>query len=657
MELKLLEWMNNYFRKNVLIFLSVIIFGIFISVSRLFLSNVIFNTTINFYIFVKVYYWLLVFGFVFFILIKIRKHNFYFYSDFLIFSIVFLYSLFFINKGFDFTDEGFTVSKSWFMLNGLWKENVDFVWFTSFVGGLWFKLVGAPFILWERVGFSLLFSLSALLSYKILRMYFESVLAFFCVIVTIIFCRVSIQTINNNLPVLFILLSIYLLQLFFNNYQIGLSNYSCICSVLSGIMLSFAFFARFTNIILLFFPFLFFLIYYFYNKNIDVCKKGILYIYLGMFSGIIIGLVILFINNSLFNYISSIYHMIFNIFFSSSDTATTETHVSSFLLSRYFAQLMKILYYYWWKLFLILYLIIVISANILNLKIRKNFIFISLLLFGILLYLFFIQELRLSRLARIFLSIIFSNILLTLLFKIDIKKYLLLIFWSISLAVFSFLGTDVGLETLFVSGGASLLIPFTFLLLKDARFKINNTEVDFTKYTVIVLIVLMLVGINFQSEYIYRDISPKKLKYMFNKKELAGIYTHLKKRNTIEDIIDYFHRNKDLLENKKLLIPNSQPMLYALLRQKYYFITPWAPWVFLENVEYLEYRYNELIKTNDIPDVIILSIKNSREGIWPNGDRKCSEMNDEQYRITEEFIKSNNYFEVYENDGYIVFIR
>ena len=131
------------------------------------------------------------------------------YNSKVLFVSIFLFFTYWIPQGFDITDEGYILSKSWFLLHGLWTENLDMTWGSSLINGLWLSVVGSPSIIWVRIGFSILFALIAVVSFNIIKHYFTKKESFISILIfTILIPFGHTQSINyQNLPIFFVLLS------------------------------------------------------------------------------------------------------------------------------------------------------------------------------------------------------------------------------------------------------------------------------------------------------------------------------------------------------------------------------------------------------------------------------------------------------------------
>jgi hypothetical protein len=628
---------------------------LFLIAARFFLSGFLFNSSGTFNVFSIAYYGLFVLLLFLFISLNFKSGEWKNKPSFILFAIVFAYSLFWIKQGLDLTDEGFTISKSYFMLNGLWKENVDFIGGTTLLNGLWLMLAGSPFILWERIGYSLIIAFIALLSYKILSFYFNDILSALSVFASITFVRMNIQSVNYNVvPGFLVLVSVFLLFKALRENELSLKRKSVFIFI-SGFIIGYSIFARFTYLSYMFLIFLFFGLYFLFIKE----KKAISYYLInlaGILTGIIFWLVILKFTNSLNAYINNIKYMFFDVLVTGKNLAghavSTETHSFAALIGDYIKNFKEIIFYY------IVFMIVPFSAVSLKKRIKSDninqllnwIIYLSIISVYIFLFRKYFDK-------RIFLSVMLMNLTFILFSKVDLKKYFFIIFWALALPLFNALGSDVFFDNFFTSGGIIFLLSISFIGIYKAEIKIKKEIISLKKLALFLICFVVLSGGWRQMKFVYRDILIfDKANTLFESRNLAGIRTSSERKEAIEGLEKYFNGIKDF-KNRKILIINSQPMLYSILEHKYFFQTPWAPWTFLEDASYLAFKLEEHTKNGDFPDYIIFPMKDSRQDLWPMTEKKCRASDLESYELFKKFISENSYDLVFTNIGYEVYKR
>ncbi|MCJ7740862.1 hypothetical protein MUP32_06160, partial [Candidatus Microgenomates bacterium] len=145
---------------------------------------------------------------------KISIKKFFTNYGFLIFLTAFLYQLLWIWQGVDLSDTGWDLTKQWLVFNGGAATQLDMVFGSSFVGGLWNSLIPGNYLIWAYFGPVVLHSFIALILYLILASHFEKKLSFFAVLaITPLLLTPIIKVLNyNDMPAFFFLLIIFLVN-------------------------------------------------------------------------------------------------------------------------------------------------------------------------------------------------------------------------------------------------------------------------------------------------------------------------------------------------------------------------------------------------------------------------------------------------------------
>lgn len=109
-------------------------------------------------------------------------------NSYTLFITVFFGDLIWIFQGFNVLDSGFHLTNQVLAFDHRFSDSYAVSWFlTDYIGGMWLKVSGGPNLLWARLGSVLLFSLTALLSFKILNVYFDKLKVFWAVFATAFF--------------------------------------------------------------------------------------------------------------------------------------------------------------------------------------------------------------------------------------------------------------------------------------------------------------------------------------------------------------------------------------------------------------------------------------------------------------------------------------
>jgi hypothetical protein len=156
------------------------------------------------------------------------------------------------------------------------------IFLTNFVGGMWLRILNEPNLLWARFGGVLLFSLNALLSYKILSVYFDRKRVFFTVFAATLLITQRILTVlvdYYNFPALLQTIELLILnQLLHTPSE---RNAFKVYSFLLGFMAIPIILARIPLILIVLVPGLVFLYYAIAKKDMTDLKASAPYVILG----------------------------------------------------------------------------------------------------------------------------------------------------------------------------------------------------------------------------------------------------------------------------------------------------------------------------------------------------------------------------------------
>jgi len=575
---------------------------------------------------------IIVFSFLF-ILINIlifRKDTSGIFNSINIFLIVVLYFLYKIPQGFDISDEGLSLTKSWFMLKGAWHENIDMIWAVSFINGLWLHLAGVPKLLWARIGFALTFAVNSLLVFNILKLYFlkkESFLVVFLISILIPFGMT--QTVSyQNLPVVFTLYSTFL----FLKGNLYKKN---IIILFSGIFSAFVFALKFPLIITLLYFGLFFLINFIWKKSErKIILTNALFYFYGTLIGFFILFIVLYSTHSIDDYIISLIGKF------KTPAEIDPTHTLPNLINVYLND-MKLILIRLGILSVYSLLVIYIWKFLNTLFFKISFIVVS----GILLYGFAMKFPGYFNWMYTILAFELNSLFLFLIFNFkEIKKYFPIIFFAFLMFFSAFAGSDMGFRLHMWSGvGVFFGSVFLILLLRSSLI-IKNTVFEFKHLFCVFFVFLFLLGINLYSSYVYRDDNRNNLTYSFHSETLKGIKSTEARVNAVDSLINYFDKN--INENQQVAVIGTMPMLYYLLDKKPVFKDLWRQPV----SEFENYK-----KKNNIPEVFIFPLKNPRYKKWPVKSSVIRETDSINIVYYKSFIMSNTYKNIYKNSMFEIF--
>ncbi len=571
-----------------------------------------------------------------FYLYKKKSVLFYDLSNFLIFTLFILYQSCFVFEGLDITDEGFILSKSWFMFNEMWQENVDVIAGSSFFGGLWLHILNEPSILWARIGAILLISTNFTIIFILLKRYFEIIKAFIVVFIALTYTTsptLSCTTINyNNLPVFLIVVSLFFVYKYFDTLR--LHNL-----ILSGIMVSFSLFSRFIFAPFLFLPVLWILIDFYKNRNFYLLRSRLLYYLLGIIIGSAIVLSILLITNSLTTYLTSVKEL-----FNTAASSNADSHSSYNLLKRYIRDFLLVSKYLFFIFLFLLFFVFIYSLKLIR---YYKFLVLSLFTLGFFLYIFVETYFYIHAYRYIILSCIFANLLIcSIIKKINYNIFLLLLS-SLYLIFFSFLGSDNGLLMPIYSGSSALAFSLSVLLLEDIDdYFIRGHHFNLKIFSRLILISIVFYIIFNKRADVYRDLPRAELQHSFSSEVLKSINSNSYRVKHIDSLIVNFNRLKK--DEHTALSINSNPMFYFLCNQPYYLTNPWFVTVA---------DFEEKILYSAPPNYFILTKKNPRNKNWHLEIEICDATDTTIYNYFKNYVISNHYKSVYQDDVFVIYFK
>jgi len=592
-------------------------------------------------------FWILSGIFLAWMLYCVNRRNFYNYSTGILVWIYFLFLTFFTFFGVDFADPGFSLSKQWAMYQGMWRENFDSIAGTNLIGGLWLLIPGKPLLLWAKMGFVILQTSILYVTIKILLLYFKPKQVFLPVLSVGIFIAVwhYYMTINyDNTPFLVYLTSVYfILKGMYNEKR------SKLHFIVSGVLVIISIFCKVTYLpaIILSFLLIYLRSYLFNDTN---AKNKAMNFFIGLMIGT--GIVILFL------YISGVVDTYFRYFFelaqesvSYKDVAEihSQNHSVPVLFRKYKDDLLSILKIVPFYITVILLLSYLIERS----RNKKIFNYVLIAFSGYYIYSFtFTANMynQFSRSSQLNVVSLFTALLVIwIVFERSsvIKKYLLPVIMAISVFIISFIGSDLSIRAAYHAN--SLLLFFSFVLIIGKGQIIKVGGISFKMNIIIPLTILLIVtGLYFRKDNIFRDANFQFLKFSFSSSSLIGINSTPQRVQVVDSLLDKLNTIPDLCK-KKVLYTNDNALMYYLTDTDYLLGSPWD---FLEDYYYLEKKLDKLI-----PDLIVTSKRTHRTYTWPletstDPYEKNAKIYNEFY---DSFIKENNYVEVYKNSFYTVY--
>ena len=186
--------------------------------------------------------------------------------------------LIWIFQGFDMTDEGYNLTNQWLLINHK-EKMICHNWMTylsDLAGGIWLKIGGDAGLIWARLGWVLIISLTGLVVFLILIRYFHPFASFFAILATALASGYhGIMTINyNNFPSLILICTAGFLLI--SQERVPLINVrhnrQMLFAILGGILLGSCVIARFPLILSLSLSFLLPLAHALLDRNMKYSK-------------------------------------------------------------------------------------------------------------------------------------------------------------------------------------------------------------------------------------------------------------------------------------------------------------------------------------------------------------------------------------------------
>lgn len=561
--------------------------------------------------------------------------------------------------GIDLTDEGKQMSISWFMFRGdtdhSYSQNKIGSWL---INGLWLSIIGKPLLIWERVGGVLLMSIMALFAYLLIKKYKDDNYTIFIAFTTLLFviCRNHPETKidHSNLPTLLAIISLYFLFLFIKeDYEFNGNVILIICSAL--IMLV-SIFTRSPHVLFLLFPAIFFIMSkYIYNiENRKIINAYIFY-YGPLIIIVVLGL--LFSNKTLF--LKNISSRLLSIIFSVKDInkiilnneELRDISYDIFLLKRYIKDLIYII---------ILSVLFIISFRIGGKLFKvfdrskyysKKFEVILFVILAIFLFVFMLIKPWMWYMVTF--GFILAYLMTIFYRRVDLKKEFFYLFWGVLLVIISFLGSNNSFRHSVPAGAVFVLVPIIALMNKDKKESLEKLNLYFLyKFTIIFFIILLFVsGYKKIFDDNKRDVQPIFARNtMFKSPELFGVFSSKNRVEVIDGII--LESKKIIKRDNTLICFNSVPMLHYLLNRDYFLDDPWVEQL---SIGKLKNRLETKALKNIFPDYIIFAKKSARENNWPDTDVLYEPADKKKYEYMIDYIDKNNYKNIYENYGFILY--
>jgi hypothetical protein len=543
------------------------------------------------------------------------------------------------DKGFDLTDEGWQLSKSWFFFKGGFAENADLIWGSSFTGGSWLSLQQTPTLLWARIGFLIFFPFLPLTVFLILKEKFSSKTAFLSVILSFLFFYrnfIIYYTINYYwLPVFSSLLSFLMLIKF---HPSGNLKNIILSAVFAGVSVHFKF--TYITIIPLF---AFYILIFAKDNKRSVKFKNITIYYSAFLAALAAGMALLWILGGAGELIGgndrlSIVSM-FSSFFSGKSVNSRLDYSFMGLMVRYLGDLKTVIIHS-----AVPFILFAAGAYFF-----KNNRFLKYLA-GFFSCLILIAYKELTGNDYLLVVGIFTALgTLVLLERRSRSKENLLVFSGfIYIFVISFAGSGMGFYAGMISSGLMGFCALVFCLMID-----DGSE-KFSFRSALIPLLAFILFIQYSKEFVfYREAESSKLTCRFETTELTGIYSF---EERVRSVDEFFLAAAGLIAKKDKTFISGMPALYYLLDQKPVVSETYETILRLDQVK------SEIVAAK--PDVFILPVQSPRGNFWPLEKNKQLWRSDpyevnsmDYYRFYYSYMGENGFVRVFQNDMFGIFRR
>lgn len=605
------------------------------------------------FVYVSFISWILLSAFLIWAVFFVNRDNFHKnLSKMLIFATS-VYLIFLIPYGFDTTDTGFHLSKQWFMFHGMWKENMDVIAGTNLIGGLWLLIPGEPMLIWARFGFVLVHAAITYFSYKILILYFEPVKSFFMILALTIFISPwnFYFTINyDNLPLMFMLVSVYFLLRSFKTTDTSHSKYLVLSS---GAISIIAVFCKLTV-----FPLVFLLIYLTLTENSlnrPVKNSGaVKNLMTGFVSASAVIFLIIAFTGALpvyFDFFRNSYIDFITEKAFLEKASALQDHSFAALYGKYTSVILMIISNIYVTLFLL-----ILSAYVIS-KIKKYHVLLRVTVFMVVFWILYYRLFGDSNISERMLVEIF--IISTLSFvlclyaiwlfsseKVYIKEQVVPMIAISSVFILSFIGSDLGFSTAFRSGAGVVLLAYAVLLASGTEITFNKHIIKFGFVYNFIIIAFFIGFINSEFTF-YRDLGYSEVQTDFRTPSLSGIKTNKARSIVVDELFDFLNQIEKI-SKKKVLFTHNNAMMYYLANVKYPMITPWDV---INDLDMMKADFRK-----KLPDYIVLAKTTHQEATWPYTNSSMdSKKYQKYYDFYIELLGTESYVEAYKNYYYTVY--
>lgn len=547
---------------------------------------------------------------------------------------VFLISLlvlcYWIPLGFDITDEGRRLSFSWFLIDDPNGVSVDSKFGSHFLLYLWLKLLPGPSVLWARLGYAIVKSLTVLLIFNICKTLATPRSAVVASLLSLpLILVMGGQVINyNNVPVLMATGAIFLL-LFPNPWNAKKKRWT---QLLAGCLLTFTVISKFTMLPILALP----LALFFSTKstkadtfrNVSWVMGGILLSAAGF-------LLILHFSDLLSTFIEHIRKAYIDGFFSDGKQSQLKMHRHDreTILNIYSQQSLRLLH-----LLMFILPVLLMSLTFLHQKLHRLWLGAPLVIIVLSVWMFGYET--------------HSYVIIALCIALwpigfvapQVREHRAALTMAVFLALASFIGSNNGLRTMLYSGAIALPTSILFSLFMTGERPQWINPLALKKSTVALAMAFAMILLHLKGDNIYRDVQRNAIDTPFQTAALAGIFSNAERVESLDGVLENIKSG----QSKSLLAVNTIPGMHYLTN------VPWNVWgkYWKMNAE-REQSFNE----STAPELIVINLKNSRQDAWPSTDQVSIKKDLPYVQFYMDMLPRSTYKKTYANEVFEVWSR
>ncbi|MEQ9186395.1 MAG: glycosyltransferase family 39 protein [Cryomorphaceae bacterium] len=505
--------------------------------------------------------------------------------------------LFWTPLGYDVTDAGTRAAKSFFLFDSYWPRFVGMKTGSSLVNAFWLHLFPAPSLIWARLGYIAVETGMCVLTYKSLRLRFDSkaalLAAFMACFVSTTYVYKAIH--YTNFPVMMTMVGIYFL--------LASDSKKPLPIFLSGAAMAFAGFAKFPLIALLPLALLYFFIVGLRNGKLKSAIRPMLHFIVGYAALWIAVGTWLFSMDALNTYLGHLQSNFVDPFFLDKDASRLKRHYHdpSSLKSIYWDNLLRT------GLHTIVALAFTLPVAIgIYLK-RSWIVWISCAIAAT-------GAILLTKDSYWAYSIIAALLCLhglQLAFSLRHPNFSWM-YWGGALMLVSFLGSNVGIRNIIISGGASLYMGSLFASL----FERSQTDTALSTWRPLALALTLstcFIVFHLKNHFIYRDRPISELTAPL-RGSAFGIFTHPQRADVVNPLLDALSR---LDKSEKLMCVNLHSMHNYLSG-----LGPGSQF-YWKLAGQTEHEKNAYFHSTEAPRYLLLATVNTRDWAWPDTEKHC----------------------------------